>query len=457
MLPTVPIYTYHSTQTPSEQRVAWRAALHGDAAIFIGPRSALFLPYTHIGALILDEAHDSAYKHDNGSRYHAVIAAGALAKIHKAKLILGSATPPVTETYRIQQVGGQLIPMLSLAKEHTTHTRTVEIVDMRDKSMRSGVSPIVSKQLLRSIDASLRQSKQSLLFLNRRGTARVLLCDECGWHAACERCDSPLIYHHDSYALRCHICARTTKVPLRCADCNGHLQQRSPGIKSIESALTQYWPHARIARFDSDNRKAESFIQRFQDVRNGVYDIIIGTQLITKGLDLPLLQTVGILQADATLLLPDIYSEEKTFQQLSQVIGRVGRGHGEGTVILQTYQPNNASFKMLLEQNWMTFYSHELHERRTHFYPPYCYVMKVWTRKKTALGAQRHLQDVMNSIHKEFPAIDILGPAPMFHEKQRNMYFWQLLLRATSRSDLVAITVLLPKDVQYDLDPVSLI
>ncbi len=453
------VATYHSKQALTARRNTWLRAQSGPQTtgrVFIGPRSALFLPLENIGLIIVDEAHDGAYKQDSGSRYNGLVVAAALANIHKAKIVLGSATPPIQETYQILSKGGKLVEMHDLAMP-TKADRAFTIIDMTDKNSRSNKSRLLSKKLIQSIKTSLSKKQQSLIFLNRRGTARMLLCEECGWHAECRNCDMPLIYHHDSFTTKCHVCGLQSRASPSCPDCTSGLTQRRPGTKAIEQELNTLFPGVKIARFDSDNNKADSFTEQYDAVAAGRVDIIIGTQLLTKGLDLPLLDTVGVLQADSALLMPDYTSEERAFQQLVQVSGRVGRGHADSAyVILQTHQPEHKLLNYVVSQDWKGFYEYELSKRKEAGYPPFSYAMRIWTTKPSVAAAEKTTQEIADSL-KYVKGLKILGPAPSFYEKRAGKYSWQIILRSPSRKQLTQVAVNLPKDTFYDLDPVSLL
>jgi len=486
------VYVYNSKRTPKEQRATWLASYSSSATsdsgrIFIGPRSALFLPHSNLGLIVIDEAHDGAYKQDSGSRYSGLLVAAALANFHRAQIIYGSATPPTSETQQILNKQGRLVCMHETAltaelrgkdleagsiknnKDHKigdVSTKAVDensktqflTVDMTDKNKNSSQNYLLSKPLLDQIKQTLDNKKQSLIFLNRRGTARLLLCENCGWHASCPKCDMPLTYHHDNHQMRCHVCGHKDKTPSACPDCKHTLTQKTAGIKSIEEELKRQFPQARIARFDSDNNKADSFSERYQEVADGKVDIVLGTQLITKGLDLPLLETVGVLQADSALMLPDYTSEERSFQQLTQVAGRVGRGHDNSVanVIFQTYSPNSHIIAYATEQDWHGFYEQELRARESAHYPPYQYLMKIWVQKKSQQASEKAISTIAEKLHSE-SSIRILGPAPSFYEKSAGLYSWQIIVTSSNRKKLSELVIDLPKDTFFDLDPVSLL
>ena len=451
------VTVYHSRRTPTQQRKAW-VEIHDNnhPSIVIGPRSALFMPHKNLGLVIVDEAHDGAYKQDSGIRYNGLMAAGALAKQHDAQIIFASATPPLQETQQVLSKGGKLVCMHKLAKGDVQKTKAFTIVDMTKNENHSKSSYLLSKQLISSIQSSIANKKQSLLFLNKRGTARMLLCENCGWHAECPNCELPLTHHHDSFTLQCNLCGFKKKSQTSCPQCKHSLSLKSPGIKAIEQDLLALFPGARIARFDSDNKKKDSFSENYAEIKSGSADIILGTQLITKGLDLPLLETVGILQADSALMLPDYSSEERAFQQLTQVSGRVGRGHSIGRIIVQTYQKDSYMFRYVTTQDWHGFYDVELAKRRQNNYPPYSYAVKIWVVKNSKNAAINSISELESSMPKD-RSLRILGPAPSFYEKIAGKYSWQVIVMSPNRNNLVVITQNLPKDFYFDLDPVSLL
>jgi primosomal protein N' (replication factor Y) len=451
------VTVYHSKRTPAQQRKAWMNAHDNKSpSIVIGPRSALFMPHHNLGLIIVDEAHDSAYKQDSGVRYSALVAAGALAKQHDAQIIFASATPPLQETQQVLSKGGKLVCMHSLAKGETLGTKAFTIVDMTKKENHSKTTYLLSKQLIDSIGSSIANKKQSLLFLNKRGTARMLLCENCGWHAECPNCELPLTHHHDSFTLHCNLCGFKKNSHTSCLECKHSLTLKSPGIKAVEQDLLGLFPNARIARFDSDNKKSDSFSENYRDIKSGSADIILGTQLITKGLDLPLLETVGILQADSALMLPDYSSEERAFQQLTQVSGRVGRGHSLGRIVVQTYQKDSYMFDYVTKQDWHGFYEEELAKREKNGYPPYSYAIKIWVTKSSREAASKASSTFAVNLRKN-TGLRVLGPAPSFYEKTSSKYSWQVIVMSPKRNKLVEITRELPKDFYFDLDPISLL
>jgi len=450
------IYILHSHMTAAERRDAWYEILAQNKPIIImGPRSALFAPVRNLGLVVLDEAHDTAYKNESAPNYQASRVAAKLTELHKATLVLGSATPSVEDYYLATQLTRPIITMSSLAKEASR--LDIELVDMKSRDEFSR-SPLLSNRLITQIAKSIQRGEQALLYLNRRGTANVVLCNQCGWQSVCPNCDLTLTYHGDSHQLRCHVCGYHTHLPTNCPECgNTDILFKSAGTKAIVSAAQKIFPEARIRRFDTDARKDERLEHHLDNLAVGGADIIVGTQMIGKGLDLPKLSTVGVINADSSLLIPDYTAGEQTFQLLAQVIGRVGRGHLPGTVVVQTYNPGNPSLLAAVHRQWQEFYDVELNERRTFHFPPFAYLLKLRVLRASDASAQKAALDLCQSLELNNPGITVDGPAPSFHPREKGKFSWQLLVKSSRRSTLVNIISTLPSGWTYDIDPINLL
>lgn len=451
------VLVVHSNLTGQERRIIWLKALQSsDPLVIVGPRSALFLPLSNIGLIVVDEAHDNAYKQDQLPRYHALRVAGKLAEINNSLLVFGTATPLVSEYSYLK---AKHAPILRLRQVAVTDSMppNIEIVDSREKQHFTKHS-FLSDIMLDEISHALERKEQSLVFLNRRGTARVVLCQNCGWQALCPHCNIPLTYHGDKHLMRCHTCGFSAKAITSCPDCNSlEIVFKSIGTKAIESALRGLYPHALIKRFDTDNTKDERFEQQFQDVKAGKVDILVGTQMLVKGLDLPKLRTVGVVAADSSLYFPDYTAEEQTYQLLTQVIGRVGRGHGEGHIVIQSYNPDGRPLTAAVERDWDTFYKDQLAERRLHLFPPYCYVLKLFCTRSSQASAISASSKLIQKIQTLGLAIQISDPMPRFIEQAGGKFSWQIILKAKQRSLLVSVVQQLPANWNYDLDPLNLL
>ncbi|MDN5276022.1 MAG: primosome assembly protein PriA [Candidatus Saccharibacteria bacterium] len=449
----------HSTMTEAQRHVTWKAALDArEPHIIIGPRSALFTPLRDIGAIIIDEAHEPSYKQEQSPRYSALRAATMLGRFHDAKVIFGSATPSVTDRYVAEQSDRPIIKLTKPARLNAVPP-TIQTIDM---TKRSGFKKhrFLSDELLRLIESNIESGHQTLIFHNRRGSASTTLCQNCGWAASCPRCFVPLALHNDDFTLRCHICNYHERIPTSCPVCHHtEIVHKGIGTKLVEAELNKLFPAATIARFDSDTKDDATVNRRYKELYDGTIHIAIGTQVVAKGLDLPLLRTVGIVQADSGLILPDYSSSERTFQLLAQVIGRVGRSEHETNVIVQTYQPNHPAVRLGLSQDYESFYEQTLAERRRAHFPPFSYLLKLTATYKTESAAISNARKLAATLKNNTPSdVQLLGPTPAFYERIRDTYRWQLVLKSHRRSLLVdALTYVPPTYWQFELDPTSLL
>lgn len=450
------VITVHSTQTPAERRDSWQR-IHDttEPLVVIGPRSALFTPLKDIGLIVVDEAHDSAYKQEQMPYYQATRVAGRLAFLHDARFVLGTATPLVHDYFTF---AAKNLPILRMTQTATPTTEpTVEVGDLRDRDQFSR-SPWLSNTLLSQIEASLNNHTQSLVFLNRRGTARLVLCQNCGWQAVCPHCDLPLTYHGDHHHLRCHTCGYTTTPPATCPTCSStDIQFKSVGTKTIVDEVARLFPKAVIQRFDSDTKKADRLEQHYEAIKQGEVDILVGTQMLSKGLDLPKLAVVGVVIADTSLYFPDYTAEERTFQMLRQVIGRVGRGHTEGSVVVQSYYPDSPTIQTAVQKDYETFYETQLKERELYRFPPYYFVLKIGVERASQSAASKAAQDLAADLLQLGLQIELSGPAPAFLERMAGRYHWQIIIKAKQRTELLKIIANLPKNCSYDIDPSNLL
>jgi len=452
----------HSNLKATTRRELWkRIAASSEPLVIIGPRSALFSPLKNVGLIVVDEFHEPAYKQEQAPRYQALRVAATLARLHKASIIYGSATPPVSEYYLAEVTKTPIIRLSKLAKGEVQPV-DIEIVPLKEIEKYSR-HRFISDTLLQQITKALSNKEQSLIYLNRRGTARLVMCQTCGWQALCPRCDLPLTYHGDNHQMRCHTCGFKDTPPLSCPVCNStDLQYRSIGTKAVVEALQGFFPNARILRFDTDLGVNERLDVHFEDVKAGKVDILVGTQMLGKGLDLPKLSVVGVLSADTSLAMPDFSSSERGYQLLHQVIGRVGRGHelktGKAVVVLQTYTPDSAVIQSAIKKDWLSFYKNELIERKTFTFPPFCYLLKISTSRKTSASAEKALRSLHSKLQSTKLKVRLSDPAPSFYERSHGSYHWQLVLKATDRKELIKALEALPAgNWTYDLDPANLL
>jgi primosomal protein N' (replication factor Y) len=308
------------------------------------------------------------------------------------------------------------------------------------------------------MNESLAKKEQVLLFLNRRGTARSIICQNCGWQALCPNCDITLVYHGDSHTFRCHSCSFKIASISSCPLCNDtNIVFKSIGTKAIVSEVERLLPKAKVQRFDNDNLKTDRFEQQYKKVFRGDVDILVGTQTLAKGLDLPKLAVVGVIVADTSLYTPDYTSQERLYQLINQVIGRIGRGYRQGQAIIQTYSPANPVLQAAINKQWDSFYATELEERRHFMFPPYCYLLKLSIKRSHQQNAQTSAENLAVLLKEKNLKIQVNGPAPAFHEKIAKLYEWQLIIKAKQRGELIKVINLLPNGWTYDIDPINLL
>ncbi len=451
------VIAIHSGQSSKERQNSWYRCLTSDVPlVVIGPRSALFSPLKNIGLIVVDEVHDTAYKQEQLPHYEARGVASTLSKLTNSVLILGSATPSINDYYLAKINSRPIIELTELAKGPSPKSKT-EIVDLKDKDYFT-VSNILSDPLIKAMKDSLSSRQQSLIFLNRRGTSRLVLCENCGWEALCPNCNLPLVYHGDVHQLRCHTCGYAlNSIPTICPNCESDaILFTTAGTKGILSEVEKIFRGARIKRFDTDNLKAESIGNLYSAVLAGDVDILIGTQQLTKGFDLPNLTTVGILQADTTLYIPDYTSSERSFQLITQVLGRISRGHQEGTAVIQTYNPTSLLLRTAIDQDYKAFYEKEIAERKKFKLPPFYSLLKLTCRRSTTKSAEEAANKLKAELVKQ-SGIQVDGPAPSFHERIQGKYQWQIVVKSTSRNKLLEVIKLIPSGWTYDIDPANLL
>lgn len=449
------ILVSHSKLSEAERHLVWQKVLGAnEPTIVLGPRSALFLPIRKIGTIIIDEAHEPSYKQSQAPRYSALRAASVLAKLHDARVILGSATPLVSDRYLAEATKSPIITLTKPAKKEAKPPK-ITLVDMTKREMHT-LHPFFSNVLLQEIKQTLKDRRQVLVFHNRRGSAQTTLCTTCGWTALCAQCHVPLVLHADTFTLQCHICDTHIGVPTNCPTCgNVDIIHKGIGTKRIESELRRLFPRATIARFDSDTHNDEALHAVYKDVYEGNIDIIIGTQIVAKGLDLPHLRLVGIIQADSGLVLPDYAATERTYQLIRQVIGRVGRHGGDSAVIVQSYKHDHPAIQYALKDDYASFYEALIAERSAGGFPPFRYLLKLTTSYKTEKVAIENAKKLAAHLKNVTPAhVTLLGPVPAFHERQAGQYRWQLVLKSPKRDDLVkSLQYIPPTHWHVELDP----
>lgn len=370
-------------------------------------------------------------------------------------LILGSATPSIEDYYLASRQGSAI--SLSEKAKKTALKPNIQIIDFKCRSQFSK-NRYLSDALIKAIDNNLKQKRQTLIFHNRRGSSPLTICDNCGEEILCPNCYLPLNLHADEYALHCHTCGFAERVPVACPKCQAPgLVHKGFGTKLLESEASRLFPSARIKRFDADNKKNEGLNVFYEAVRDGEVDILIGTQTVAKGLDLPKLATVGIVQADAGLSLPDYMAEERTFQLLTQVIGRVGRGHIDtAEVLIQTYRPEHPVLQFATDEDYLGFYNYLIKKRQKSGFPPYRFVMKVSITMKTESIVLRKVGALASKLGKDSRLVTS-PPCPAFHERTAKGYTWQITVRSHSRKALIEACDGLDQSFKITLDPPGLL
>jgi len=486
----------HSQLSLGERYDTWRRIRAGEVDVVIGPRSALFAPLSRLGLIIMDEEHEGSYKQEKAPRYHAREVAVKLAELTGAVVVLGSATPDVVSYYRAQRgeytllrlpkrimghrrrieeqraryhVSGIRYRALGEGYEETLYTDLppVRIVDMREE-LKAGNREVFSRALQEALHETLNKHQQAILFLNRRGAATFVMCRDCGHVLRCRRCEVPLTYHlyrgdrgASEPQLVCHHCNRREPVPKFCPQCGSkRIKFFGIGTQKVEAAVQRLFPQARTLRWDRDTTGGkwshETFLRSFIEHQA---DVLIGTQMIAKGLDLPLVTLVGIVAADTALHLPDFWSSERTFQLLTQVAGRAGRSILGGRVIIQTYTPEHYAIQAASRHDYDGFYARELAFRREHGYPPFARLAKLVYVHSSAKRCQEEAERLRRILDNRIArlglaGVDLIGPAPCFFSRLRGKYRWQIIVRASDPQALLR-DVALPRGWRVDIDPVS--
>jgi primosomal protein N' (replication factor Y) len=445
----------HSSLSSGERYDTWRRARSGEFAVLIGPRSALFTPMTNPGVIILDECHDdSYYQGEMAPAYHSVEAAIQLGKINNAAVIFGSATPNVDLYFRAENERWPIVHMnrriatKKIGEDENTGTEflpmpKVEIVDMRAE-LQEGNASIFSRVLQDSLKSVVSRRQQAILFLNRRGSATVIFCRDCGYTANCPRCDFPLTYHRDTKQMHCHICGYKRGELKKCPQCGSmHIQRYGMGTERVEAELQLLIPSARVLRWDADTatgKQSEAIILSHFKHHNA--DVLIGTQMLAKGLDLPLVTLVGVVLADVGLNFPDYRAGERAFQLLTQVSGRAGRSRLGGKAVLQTFQPDHYAIQHASEHDFNGFYTAELDRRRDIQYPPYTRVIRFEARdlyrEKAEQRAEKLSLQIICLLEKSADkTLEMIGPAPPYFGRKNGYYRWQVILKGGHPEKLI--------------------
>jgi primosomal protein N' (replication factor Y) len=459
----------HSQMTPAERHYQWQRIRSGDVQVVVGPRSAVFAPLPRLGLIIIDEEHDSSFKQDSQPRYHARKVAHARASSLQIPLVLGTATPSLESWHATATGHAQLIRMPTRINDRPMPD--VQLVDLRVRDDRT--SGAISRPLHAAVQQTLDEQGQVILLLNRRGFATTIQCPACGHVVACPDCDMPLTHHRDGGKAICHYCDYTIPTPPWCPACRfDGIRYGGLGTQRLEVEVKARFPAARIARMDSDTMRRPGSHQRVLSAfRSGEIDLLLGTQMIAKGLDFPNVLLVGVINADSALHFPDFRAAERTFQLVTQVAGRTGRGHRGGRVIVQTYSPEHPAIQAASRHDYEQFATAEMVHRRKFNYPPLGSVGRIIVRG----GVEEVTEAVADSLLGRLEAarktlgveVRILGPAPPPISKLRGKYRFHILLQSSLAAELgetirratESFTIAEKDDVQYviDIDPIDML
>lgn len=467
---TKDVAIWHSSISDGERYDVWQKLYRDEIKILAGVRSAVFAPLKNIGLIIIDEEHENAYKQTNPApRYDARIIASKLAQYHNCPLLLGSATPDIQTYYRALNTNN-LLEMPT--RFNNAPVAKTSVINMQENS-KQAYRGVISVQLQKAIEETLEKGQQVILLINRRGFSTYTQCRACGEVLECENCSIPLIWHSSEGVLKCHYCGRTKSFPSSCPNCESDaLKNSGTGTQKIEMFIKELFKTAKVERIDSDIlSKKNEHIKLLNKFQNGEIDILVGTQMIAKGLDNPNVTLVGVISADESFNMPDFRASERGFQLLTQVAGRAGRGKYVGKVIFQTYNPDFYAFESARKQNYKEFYDTEINAREAFDYPPYSQLFRfvlscenVFRAEKAAMEIALRLNEMIKKAGISERLI-VLGPTPCIIEKIRNSYRFQIIVKnKADEKGHMFITrfikgVSVPKDIKLtiDVDPVDIL
>lgn len=426
---------FHSRLSDGERFDEWYRVKEGKAKLVIGARSALFLPVQNLGLIVIDEEHENTYKSEHNPKYHAREVSEFMCELKNCKLIIGSATPSIESYYRALKGEYELIEMNNRANGHKMPE--MEIVDMREELKNKNLS-MFSRKLSEAIEETLNRKKQIILFLNRRGYSTFISCRSCGYVFKCPECDVSMTYHKNGYLI-CHYCGRAEKASKVCPKCSSkYVKFFGAGTERVEQEVKKYFPKARVLRMDVDTtRHKNSHESIYNSFKNGEADILIGTQMVSKGLDFKDVVLVGVLAADMSLNLPDYRASEKTYQIITQVAGRAGRGEDEGKVIVQSYTPDHYSLKYSKEQNYEDLFKEEINLRRLMGNPPFGKILLINVSCRFEDKLKKFMYTLEEKLKKLIlEEVTLLGPVPCIITKLKDNYRWQIIIKGNITDDM---------------------
>ncbi len=436
------IAVLHSKLSVGERYDQWHKIKEGKAKIIIGARSAIFAPVENLGIVIIDEEHDSSYKSEMAPRYDAKEIARYICKEANVPLVLGSATPDMETYYRAKKEEVMLLPLTKRANE--AHLPEIEIIDLREE-LAKGNKSMLSTRLYEEIEKNLQEKKQTILYLNRRGFSTFVMCRNCGYTVKCKHCNINLTYHSNTNRLKCHYCGYEEKLVTECPECGSkQIRYFGTGTQKLEYEIKQLFPSAKTIRMDIDTvSKKNSHEQILTKFKNENIDILIGTQMVVKGHDFPNVTLVGVIAADGSLNMDDFRANEKTFQILTQVAGRAGRGKDRGRVIIQTYNPDNFSIECAKEQNYELFYETEIGLRKQLKYPPFCDIILIGfsseNAEEVAEVAEKIHAYLKNRVLKENIGIILYKALPSPIDRIKNKYRYRILIKCKFSEDIIGL------------------
>ncbi|HJV31821.1 MAG TPA: primosomal protein N' [Bacillales bacterium] len=426
----------HSGLSAGEKYDEWRKILRKEVSVVVGARSAIFAPFENLGIIIIDEEHETSYKQEEMPRYHARDVAIERAKTARCPVILGSATPSLESFARAQKGVYHLLSLPS--RMNNQSLPPVEIIDMREE-LRNGNRSMFSGSLLEKLKDRLEKKEQTVLFLNKRGHSSFVMCRDCGYVMNCPNCDISLTYHRVSEQMKCHYCGYESYVPRHCPECSSeHIRYFGTGTQKVEAELGKVLPEAKVIRMDVDTTSRKGAHERLlNDFQEGKADILLGTQMIAKGLDFPNITLVGVLSADTMLHLPDFRSSEKTFQLLTQVSGRAGRHDLPGEVVIQTYTPEHYSIEFAGVQDYDLFYQREMMVRKIHKYPPFYYISLITVSHEQLMKVVAVTEKITKYVRSRLSnEAVVLGPVASPIPRIKNRYRYQCLIKYKREPDL---------------------
>ena len=443
----------HSGLSAGERHDTWWRILRGEVRVVVGTRMAIFAPLADLRLIVVDEAHDGAYKSDRTPRYDARWVARRRAALTGARVVMGTATPDVVTLSRVR---GGLADRARLEERRVGSTPSVEIVDLRAE-LAEGNRSIFSRALTEALAHLKQGSQQAILLMNRRGAATFVLCRDCGESLRCPDCDLPFVFHLSGGQLRCHHCGRTARPPEKCPNCGSNrIRYFGAGTQRVEAELRARFPHLRVSRLDSDALAARrGFEAIYDDFRDGRVDVLVGTQLAAKGLDLPSVTLAAVIAADVTLNLPDYLAPERTFQLLAQVAGRAGRGEQPGRVLIQTYAASHYAIKAAARLDVDGFANEELPRRRLLGYPPSSVLARLLVADPDRARAESRGRDAAAAV--ELPGVEIHGPLPAYVPRRAGRWRFQVVMRARDEAARASALERVPPGVAIDVDPESLL